>query len=181
MFRDLDIVEYFLVLGGCSNRANVCVGRHRITDPRRFRDLNQALHKLVVYGTLQQQPGTCNTGLARRCKNTGDGTHHGRLDVGIFKYNIGGFPAQFQRHVLECRCRYLIDFLSRTVRPGKCDFGNIRMGIQFRTHILTETTHRVDDPRGDTRFLDQVHELKGGSGCELRRFYNGRITRSQRN
>jgi hypothetical protein len=52
LFRDLDIVEYFLVLGGCGNRANMCVGRHRITDLRRFRDLNQALHKLVVYGTL---------------------------------------------------------------------------------------------------------------------------------
>jgi len=55
LFGDGDVVEYFLILRRCCDRADMGIARHGVTDGGLFRDLDQSFDELVVDRALHQQ------------------------------------------------------------------------------------------------------------------------------
>jgi len=59
------------------------------------------LDELVVHAALHINAVGTHTGLARVTVLAGDGTFHGRVDVGVIKHDEGRIAAEFQRELFH--------------------------------------------------------------------------------
>src|SRR5260370_31129835 len=85
---DLDVLQDLLVLRLSRDRTHVRARVHGIPDTSLSRDFHQALDEPVVNRALQKKARTGDAGLSAGGENTGNRTHHGRLELGIRKHDV---------------------------------------------------------------------------------------------
>src|SRR5262249_16814703 len=81
--------------------------------------------------------------------------------------DVGGFPAQFERHALQTSRRRFIDFCTCRIRTGKRDLGNAWMRDQFAADLRPETSDHVEDAIGYAGLLRQRSEFQCARGREF--------------
>ena len=86
---DLDIFQHLFVLRVGGDGANLGFHAERISHARGACERQEFFDKLVMNGTVDQGPGTCDAGLTGRGKNTGDDAFHGLIHFGIFEHDVG--------------------------------------------------------------------------------------------
>src|SRR5262249_40102256 len=122
----------------------------------------QTFDEFVVNRTVNQSPGTCNTGLSGRGKDSRHDSVDGLLQIGIVENDVGGLPAQFQSDVFNAAGRKLIDMFAGAVTAGKGNFRDVRVGNQRLSNFVAITGNNVHDARRKTRLLKQLTECKRG-------------------
>ena len=100
---------------------------------------------------------------------------HSKVHVRIFQDDVGGFPAQFQRHLLDSVRAHLHDIFSHLGAPGKCDLVDLRAPAQSLSHLASRSGYNIYHALGDFAFSDHLGYNECADGGIGGRFQNNGI------